>query len=904
MGNAVTTSSQPRSTQASQISTTIAESVRVSLSQRSHDDREGCFSRDVNSNFPQDADSSKKSNTPLSPTHNVSDSGLVSVEIPQTLSTSDRKHAQFGLQSTLLPEDSTPACTMTPVTLPAHHSTVPSAVVTPSVSTGVTFAPYVGAYPSSLTLPAFPNYIPVGTQLTRYPAVESYSAMLANMGTQLQLAQGQSHLMHQSYVPGGYITLASPHVSLPPVLIPAASQDMGRERGVPVIAKTSAHVTQGGQQSPASPHQGQLSFRPHHELAHSKGDHTQHTIANRMPGVHNLYHDTHTVKVGGTYVPAVSNSTESSLQRRTIEGIRPSVSHELNQAQLSSLDAVLGKTTYTQHASAPGGIKIELPPPTIGIHIGARPSNLAHHNMAIVPPLIPKSNVHIESGESSKVVQSSLSAPMTCIGETFASGVTTPYIHRPSMRHVSSGSHVQSASSVPPFDQFSHSKTPSTFPFSSIKQSEEHERTLDERGNNVTTTSSWSANPPEQGLLPTFHVKSEQIPADQRPEEDQLDQRTRQRHPSNQSEKQGVQSSRPILTAQAPSPMANVPSYFTRGSIIQLANGHLKRVEELQTEDFVSSAHSTDGLKIDSSTVSRIEEDNERNVANISFLVGEHNAQFSCEAVMQSKEPPPLPARKVAEVWGYAHIRRMGMLDGGPKSSCYTLFPNVITAFIGVTLEARLDHPFFVYGQGWSSVSPECSQKCYALNCHALAVGDVCVSLTVVEKAPPPSPDCRKTPSSDLASVSSRQEISSPERKRQRFQETRTTHVEESIDDGKFAPAVSVKASTENRSLSQEQRSMSVIHEKTSEAEEMKTDMNKNVISGDPYANGNKMLTQKEASHERWNQPPKRRWSDPIKSSQSGAGQTKDPLPNPPHPSSLAKLTEEQLSDTRTESGT
>ena len=75
------------------------------------------------------------------------------------------------------------------------------------------------------------------------------------------------------------------------------------------------------------------------------------------------------------------------------------------------------------------------------------------------------------------------------------------------------------------------------------------------------------------------------------------------------------------------SPLTNVPSYFTRGSIIQLANGELRRVEDLRTEDFVQSAELTEGLKIDSSTVLRVEEDHSRGVAHIGFLVGEQKAQ-------------------------------------------------------------------------------------------------------------------------------------------------------------------------------------------------------------------------------------------------------------------------------------
>ncbi|XP_033103827.1 uncharacterized protein LOC117106555 isoform X2 [Anneissia japonica] len=135
------------------------------------------------------------------------------------------------------------------------------------------------------------------------------------------------------------------------------------------------------------------------------------------------------------------------------------------------------------------------------------------------------------------------------------------------------------------------------------------------------------------------------------------------------------------LTADAEYPgPSTFPSYFTRGSVIQLASGVLKRVEDLCTDDFIQSAAVTDGLKIDSSTVVRIEDVAKKPVAIISFSVGENREQ--------------------------------------------------------VTVEATLEHPFYVFGHGWSSVNPELTLLRYNLECHKLAVGDVCVSLTPKEKPP------------------------------------------------------------------------------------------------------------------------------------------------------------------------
>ena len=47
-----------------------------------------------------------------------------------------------------------------------------------------------------------------------------------------------------------------------------------------------------------------------------------------------------------------------------------------------------------------------------------------------------------------------------------------------------------------------------------------------------------------------------------------------------------------------------------------------------------------------------------------------------------------------------------------------------------MTVEATLEHPFFVFGQGWSSCDPERTVQRFGLRCQRLSVGDVCISLT------------------------------------------------------------------------------------------------------------------------------------------------------------------------------
>lgn len=122
------------------------------------------------------------------------------------------------------------------------------------------------------------------------------------------------------------------------------------------------------------------------------------------------------------------------------------------------------------------------------------------------------------------------------------------------------------------------------------------------------------------------------------------------------------------------SPSAGLPPFFMKGSIIQLADGELKRVEDLRTEDFVQSAEVSGELKIDSSTVESIECSRTPNAVIIQFSVGENKAQ--------------------------------------------------------VCVEVLVEYPFFVFGQGWSSCCPDRTTQLLALSCAKLSVGDVCISLT------------------------------------------------------------------------------------------------------------------------------------------------------------------------------
>ncbi|XP_037785201.1 nascent polypeptide-associated complex subunit alpha, muscle-specific form-like [Penaeus monodon] len=134
-----------------------------------------------------------------------------------------------------------------------------------------------------------------------------------------------------------------------------------------------------------------------------------------------------------------------------------------------------------------------------------------------------------------------------------------------------------------------------------------------------------------------------------------------------------------VTPPEEPRPASPYHAHFARGALVTVGTT-VRRVEELETKDFLEAARAADDLKLDPSTVAAI-----------------------CSS------------------------------PGRPGTSTITFtFPSRNTQ---VSVEASLDHPFFVFHCGWSSCCPERTQKKYELKVRQLQVGDVCVSLT--KKEPP-----------------------------------------------------------------------------------------------------------------------------------------------------------------------
>ena len=84
----------------------------------------------------------------------------------------------------------------------------------------------------------------------------------------------------------------------------------------------------------------------------------------------------------------------------------------------------------------------------------------------------------------------------------------------------------------------------------------------------------------------------------------------------------------------------NNSPYFRAGSMIQLASGHMKRVEELNTDDFVTSAATCPDICIDKATVSRLDQNTDTSLFSITFSVGRSSSHSEFVTVNVSPDHP------------------------------------------------------------------------------------------------------------------------------------------------------------------------------------------------------------------------------------------------------------------------
>ncbi|XP_076607802.1 uncharacterized protein LOC143333585 [Chaetodon auriga] len=123
--------------------------------------------------------------------------------------------------------------------------------------------------------------------------------------------------------------------------------------------------------------------------------------------------------------------------------------------------------------------------------------------------------------------------------------------------------------------------------------------------------------------------------------------------------------------------------HFVAGSLIELRDGRLRRVEHLQTEDFMLGSLACPDLHLSCCTVQSISPSASSSISRLLILLHDQQTQ------------------ELVDVY--------------------------------------VEYPFFVRGRGWSSCSPQRTARLCGLQCRQLSVGDVCLALTPVSapRSPP-----------------------------------------------------------------------------------------------------------------------------------------------------------------------
>ncbi|XP_017264880.1 ataxin-1-like [Kryptolebias marmoratus] len=171
-------------------------------------------------------------------------------------------------------------------------------------------------------------------------------------------------------------------------------------------------------------------------------------------------------------------------------------------------------------------------------------------------------------------------------------------------------------------------------------------------------------------------VKEKQLHQDKDQERDSERERRRNRDRGREVSPSNPHTSSPALR---PSPPALLP-HFTKGSLIELGSGRLKRVEELRTEDFLRSADTSPEFHLSTCTVLLISPSSTQGFSHLQVHLTERNTQE--------------------------------------------------------LLQVLVEYPFFVQDRGWSSCSPQKTMQLYGLPCRQLTEGDVCLALTPTATQP------------------------------------------------------------------------------------------------------------------------------------------------------------------------
>lgn len=307
------------------------------------------------------------------------------------------------------------------------------------------------------------------------------------------------------------------------------------------------------------------------------------------PPVSRLFNETSSGRLyPGQYGPTYPATTTASLSPYASLYNQPLVSPYFLPYPYNTSSSLLSSYSGVEHTNPyPGYLMFNRPYP------GSSSQYLAGQNS---PGTLPRTITpsHLDRGKSPKLDDRARGSP-----KDVKEHMTPPLAHQHPPHHVTRGSHRDPTQdtkeagykSVLPSQQGLQGLTPH---FDPNKRSD--------------------PSPPRRTapfLRPNIPVKTEEPP----PKRSRIEpQATYSRGPADPSQ-------------------PHYPPHFMKGSIIQLANGDLKRVEDLRTEDFVHSAEISNDLKIDSSTVVKIDENPDRGTALLGFSVGEHRVQVSYRQV-------------------------------------------------------------------------------------------------------------------------------------------------------------------------------------------------------------------------------------------------------------------------------
>lgn len=207
---------------------------------------------------------------------------------------------------------------------------------------------------------------------------------------------------------------------------------------------------------------------------------------------------------------------------------------------------------------------------------------------------------------------------------------------------------------------------------------------------------------------------------------------------------------------------------FYKGSLVRLASGKLKQVQDLSSDDFLESARlirtssnhhisqqqqqqqpqpldsAGGGQSLSNDDLTRCEEVYADSVVVRDFLeVGpasvSPNAPSSPSSSVSSQTTQPDSLNLTTPTSATPNGGSTSSSSGGNQhlsaQQQHQQNPMVLIKFFlessrsTVYIEVPIEHPFFVFHRGWSSWNPQRTCDKFGLKCRKLKIGDTCISM-------------------------------------------------------------------------------------------------------------------------------------------------------------------------------